>query len=304
MEQPLVSILIPTWNRAYCIKKAIESAINQSWDNIEIIIVDNDSSDNTQETIEEMKRQDDRIIFSKNSQNIGAVNNWKRCFELSSGDYIKILWSDDWLEENTIEELIQPMLKNKEIGFTLCKAQLYNKEMKLIKVMHNNFNIINKSTFVLGFSLRKPHLPYSPMTALIKRKYVENTFNGYDLSELCVKKAIGTDLLMIYNALIDEKTFGLFVVGTHVNFYESEDSITETSDKFLLNSCYEKAVQQILFNFANYKPIYSILRLLRMYIDKNSMLTHEDVHILKKNLSIKGIFSKATFLTIKSFLGK
>jgi len=305
MNSKLVSILIPTWNRGFCIEKAINSALNQTWENIEIIISDNNSSDNTEYLVNILKTKHDNIIYHKNSENIGAINNWKKCFNLASGEFIKILWSDDWLESNTIEKLIDPMLKDKNIAFTICRAELHDTNHKFVKNMYSDLKTINQLSFALGFALRKPHLPYSPLTALIKQEFVKNAFENYTQSSLCYNKAIGLDLIIIYNALINENYRGEFVKDTHVNLYEANDSITCNSDKLLLNSCYEKSIQMILIN-SKFKSIYSLLRILRHYFDKkNSRLDKEDLTLLRNNLSIKNL-SQYEFITVftRIFKGK
>jgi len=67
IEKPLVSIIIPTYNRAKYIKKAIHSCLNQSYKNIEVLVIDDCSPDNTKEVIESIK--DDRIKYFKNEKN-------------------------------------------------------------------------------------------------------------------------------------------------------------------------------------------------------------------------------------------
>ena len=94
MTKPLVSILIPVYNRERLVKKAIESAINQAYKNIEIIAVDNKSTDKTYEVLTEYSKKYSNIKVYQNKENIGPVRNWKKCLEYSSGEFIKILFSE------------------------------------------------------------------------------------------------------------------------------------------------------------------------------------------------------------------
>jgi glycosyltransferase involved in cell wall biosynthesis len=100
-ELPLVSITITSYNRANWIGKAIESALAQDYPNIEIIISDNASTDNSEEIIQSYCH-DPRIKYSKNDTNIGMIANFNRAFfELAKGDFITNICSDDYLISNS-----------------------------------------------------------------------------------------------------------------------------------------------------------------------------------------------------------
>jgi len=91
---PLVSILIPTYNRSKHIKRAILSCLSQTYENLEIIITDNSSNSETEKVISEFDNKN--IKYYKNSENIGPILNWKKAFEFSKGDWIVILPDDDY----------------------------------------------------------------------------------------------------------------------------------------------------------------------------------------------------------------
>lgn len=123
MFSPLVSILIPVYNRERYIAECIESAINQTYTNIEIIIVDNSSDDNTWEICQKFAAMDQRIRIFQNETNIGPVRNWIRCAQEAKGVFSKILFSDDLLRRNCIE-LMVPKLDDSDIAFVYCSAQI------------------------------------------------------------------------------------------------------------------------------------------------------------------------------------
>jgi len=103
MEQnfPLVSIIITSYNRANLISKAIESALAQDYPNLEIIISDNCSTDQSDAIISKYTN-DPRVKFSKNSTNIGMIPNFRKAtYELSKGEYITYISSDDYLTDNS-----------------------------------------------------------------------------------------------------------------------------------------------------------------------------------------------------------
>ena len=96
-----ISICIPTYNRKNLLKKAIESAMRQDYDDIEIIISDNASNDGTDETIKEFNEQLN-LKYYRNTTNIGPLLNYKKCvYEYATGDYILFLSDDDELIDPT-----------------------------------------------------------------------------------------------------------------------------------------------------------------------------------------------------------
>src|SRR5690242_6516086 len=97
MNFPLVSIIITSYNRAHWIGQAIESALAQDYPNLEIIISDNNSTDNSDEVIKRYCN-DPRIRYSRNKENIGMIANFQKTFfELAKGEYITNISSDDYL---------------------------------------------------------------------------------------------------------------------------------------------------------------------------------------------------------------
>lgn len=94
---PLVSIIITSYNRAAFIGKAIESALMQDYQNFEIIITDNCSTDNSDAVITSFK--DSRIKYSRNDSNIGMIPNFQKGISLARGEYITFISSDDYLTE-------------------------------------------------------------------------------------------------------------------------------------------------------------------------------------------------------------
>lgn len=102
-ENPLVSIIIPTYNRAHFLKEAINSVLSQTYKNWELIIVDDGSTDNTSEVVRGFA--DKRIVYLK-QENMGAPVARNRGIKESKGEYIAFLDSDDiWLPQKLQRQL-------------------------------------------------------------------------------------------------------------------------------------------------------------------------------------------------------
>jgi glycosyltransferase involved in cell wall biosynthesis len=122
MNQPLVSICIPNYNNAEYIEEAIQSALNQTYENIEVIVVDNCSKDESWELIKAFDSHP-KIFITQNEENLGMVGNFRRSLELSTGDLITFLCSDDTLRPNGIFENVQLLEKYPNTSFVFGNIQ-------------------------------------------------------------------------------------------------------------------------------------------------------------------------------------
>ena len=104
---PLVSVIIPTYNRAYVLKESIFSVVNQTYKNIEIIIVDDCSSDDTERVVSEI--EDSRIVYIRNTDNKGASASRNIGAKIAKGKYLAFNDSDDLWMPNKLEDQIQSM---------------------------------------------------------------------------------------------------------------------------------------------------------------------------------------------------
>jgi glycosyltransferase involved in cell wall biosynthesis len=95
---PKVSVIIPTYNRARFLPNAIKSIIDQKYDNLEIIIVDDGSTDNTQSIVNSLREKCSKIVFCHNARSKGPSGARNTGILISTGNYLSFLDSDDvWL---------------------------------------------------------------------------------------------------------------------------------------------------------------------------------------------------------------
>lgn len=124
----LVSVVIPTKDRYSQLSRAVESVMNQSYENTEIIIIDDGSTDKTEDLIAEMKRNSKfPILYRKNSTSLGGAVSRNRGSEIASGEYIAFLDSDDeWKADHLKEALF--FLKNKPFNGCFSDYSIVNGE--------------------------------------------------------------------------------------------------------------------------------------------------------------------------------
>ena len=130
INQKLVSVCIPTYNGGKFLEQSLNSIRNQTYKNIEVIISDDHSKDNTLQIAEKFKKEVDFpvFIYVHEPQGIGA--NWNNCIRKANGVFIKFLFQDDLLNHNCIEKLIEPFRRHRinEIVMTACKRSIIIEE--------------------------------------------------------------------------------------------------------------------------------------------------------------------------------
>lgn len=180
-SEPLVTILIQIFNRKDLLRKAIESAINQTYKNIEIFIADNHSEDGTEGMVIDYCKNELRIKYHRHEQNIGMIKNAEYSMRRSQGDYLVHLNDDDWLDLDYVEHSVKFLEQNPDYAFVSPQTRLYSRED----------------------SSAEPRLMYAPKLddeKVISRlkKYVASQDTGM-ISSGCFRASIIRDCLMADN---------------------------------------------------------------------------------------------------------
>lgn len=132
-----VSIIMPSYNSGRFIGKSIQSVIDQTYKNWELVIVDDCSKDNTEEVIKGYHLNENRIIYFRLEKNSGAAAARNKSLELASGRFIAFLDSDDVWKNNKLEKQIKIMQDN-DYAFTFSSYEFMdeqgNKLNKIVKV--------------------------------------------------------------------------------------------------------------------------------------------------------------------------
>ena len=118
VPEPLVSVIITTYNRPFYLKEAIESAVQQKYQNIEIIVSDDCSPENPQSLIEAF--QDSRIRFRRNQKNLGIALNFVNALKEAQGKYVASLNDDDLWNEDFLEKLVPHLDANSDLALAFC----------------------------------------------------------------------------------------------------------------------------------------------------------------------------------------
>lgn len=135
MRQPLFSVAIPTYNRLQFLKKAVASVLNQSYQNIEIVILNNASSDGTKEWLDDLSVTTENVVAVHNDTNVGAIGNLKLIPQHINGDYLVVLSDDDLLDPEFIAIAANDLITYNDAVIWYCRSKIFNE-------MNSDFNRI------------------------------------------------------------------------------------------------------------------------------------------------------------------
>ena len=164
-----VSVVIPTYNRCIYLVEAINSVLSQSYKNIEIIIVDDASTDQTQDVLK-LFSKNKNIKFFKNPKNLGQARSLNFGWKKSNGDFIMYLSSDDFLEVDAISELVRFIASS---NFDIVYAS-YN----IVDDLGDVVKVVNPLNFKK--SILTENLVCLPGPATIMRASVFNKLRGWN----------------------------------------------------------------------------------------------------------------------------
>ncbi len=115
MKTPLISICIPTYNGETFLKECLDSCVDQSFDDYEIIICDDGSTDGTWAILDFYATRNPKVRLFKNENNLGLVGNWNRCIENARGEWIKFVFQDDFIRRDGLEKFVNEIARGIEL---------------------------------------------------------------------------------------------------------------------------------------------------------------------------------------------
>ncbi|MEX1136346.1 MAG: glycosyltransferase [Balneolales bacterium] len=155
-ENPLVTIGLTTYNRADgYLRCALDAAVSQTYNNIEIIVSDNNSEDNTEEVVKSYS--DQRINYIKQKENIGAGGNFNFCLDQAQGKYFLLLHDDDSIDPDFIETCMEMISTYGDTGIVRTGTRLIDSEGS-VKSIKPNYSGSSNADFLLSWFSNKTAL--------------------------------------------------------------------------------------------------------------------------------------------------
>ncbi len=152
---PLVSVIIACYNAQDYIDQCMESLVNQTYNNIEIVVCDDASKDNSYPILQEWAKNDSRIVVLKNENNLFAAATRNRCFEVAKGEYFCIQDVDDVSKTNRIEELVKE-IQSENVDFISSAMQCFDGDVTNEKHVITHKTYPQKKDFLYGISFCHP----------------------------------------------------------------------------------------------------------------------------------------------------
>lgn len=132
MADPLISVVITTYNRCKLLERAILSVVDQTYKNLEIIVADNHSTDGTEELCKKFVQNDRRIKYYRHEKNIGMSGNATFANKQTTGKFVHVLCDDDWIDSDFIETCYKIIQKHPKYSFVCPTVLIENSEGQVL----------------------------------------------------------------------------------------------------------------------------------------------------------------------------
>ena len=170
IKKPLVSVLIPVFNAGNFLVPAIESIFNQTLKNLEIIAIDDGSTDNSLAILKSLAKKDKRLRVYKNPKNLNIANTLNRAIKLAKGQYLARMDADDIASENRLKLQIEYLRSHP--GTVIVGGQCQTIDIDGKSLGHKNFPLTDKK-------IKQSLFEYNPIqhpTIVINKKIIPENF--------------------------------------------------------------------------------------------------------------------------------
>ena len=213
-----ITIIIPVYNAGEYIKRTLESVLNQTFKDFEVICINDRSTDNSLELLEEFAKKDNRIIVINNKKNLGAALTRNVGIDMAKGEYIYFLDADDYIEEKYLECMLTK-IKQENCDIILNMSIQSESNGAVSQFHHPSMPKINPN----GEYLDKITTIHDAPCFIWARMYRKSLLNKYNLRFLDIH---ATDDV-VFNAIVDmyvDKTFVFY--GEKYHYTVNNTSVT------------------------------------------------------------------------------
>lgn len=244
MSNYLVSIIVPIYKMEKYLPKCIDSIINQTYKNLEIILVDDGSPDNCPQICEDYGKKDNRIkVLHKKNGGLSDARN--AGLNITTGDYITFIDSDDYYELDAIEKLVYTITKtNSKIALMKCCMKNENNEIIIDKSNGTNEIFTYNSQEYMKF------ICYSGETSVCTILFHNSLFKHNNFK----KGRLNEDALFLYNSLFEDFKIGVIDFSGY-NYIQHNNSITHDINKKSVYDTVQNAYE-VYLRACNEKPNY------------------------------------------------
>ncbi len=175
-KNPIVSVIAICYNHEKYLTECLQSVVNQTYNNVELIIVDDFSTDGSQNKILEFINKNSDIKYMFNKKNIGICRSFNQAFKISKGKYIIDLSTDDVLMHNRIEEQVKKFEESDKIGVVFSDANFIDENSNYLGNIRKSLKLPIGNVYEDILSGKSYTMP---VTMMVRRTIFEK-LNGYD----------------------------------------------------------------------------------------------------------------------------
>ena len=261
----LISIIIPVFNVRDYIGKCIESIIQQSYNNIEIIVINDGSTDGSGETCRQFADKDSRIVYVY-QENQGSVGARKTGLLLAKGKYIVFADGDDYAEKDYVEKLYELIIKN-DVDFVHSNYminginQTFTKQTHLYKEddLNEEFRTELLRDHVFEWDTEKDTIEFNLYGCIYKKNVICDCY-----MELPDYQQYGEDLLCLCNLIMKCQSM-MFVSDAYYHYVIREKSLTHPKDLVLALSNTFSLYREVMNNLKGYEVDSTLLDKCQMF---------------------------------------
>ncbi|MFB6209886.1 MAG: glycosyltransferase family 2 protein [Candidatus Nanohaloarchaea archaeon] len=237
MSGPLVSVVIPHFEGKEWVEETIRSVENQTYENIELVIVDDNSQDDSLEFIRSLEI-DLEVEIAENDENLGMAANRNRGVRIADGDYISILDQDDICHEERFEKQVEYMEENPETGITYTNLQqidpggeVINRQKFEKSLRDMSFGEIAEYVYTTYWMPEDPPIPLT--TELIRSEvfeqigFYDESLYGLNDRDLMVRAAREYDVAVMDEVLFSKREHGGNASGKREKMVRDHSIMTE-----------------------------------------------------------------------------
>lgn len=215
----MISVIIPNYNHAPYLKQRIDSVLNQTYTDMEVIILDDKSTDNSIEIIEQYRNHPKVVQIELNKQNSGTTfKQWQKGISLAKGEYIWIAESDDYADETFLEKVVGSINKyHSVLGCALSQVVNENGHIKRPRAEIIEKEYCDKDTFIKKHLLLG-NVIYNASTVVFRKDVIDSSI----WEEVTKLKYCGDWLF--WATLIMNQNQGVSEVKEYLNYFRTHSA--------------------------------------------------------------------------------
>ncbi len=259
-----VSVIIPCYNQGKYVSDAINSVLAQTYKDIEIVIVNDGSTDNSNEIIKTFADKYKNILFFDENKNKGVINARNMAIEAASGEFILPLDADDTIEPTYIEKAVKILKENPNIGIVYCKARMFGikneywdlKDFDKSNILYDNCifcsALFRKADFI-KVGMYKDYMLYGYEDYDLWLSFIEQGFDVYRIDEILFNYRQYEEDSRSTICSKNQDNIWKALIKNHIDLYLGDEQFLEK-----IHNDFKKVNKKVNKKLKKYKKLFNI----------------------------------------------